>query len=951
MHRIAVCALLLSACAVSATGQVKIEPRHVPGVENPDDPGDLYLKDAFAAAVEIWTRVLDGDRTFRFTYSYDHVSDGIGAWDRIGHKEHVRIDPDVRLFYDPTPLENEEFDLRPTLVMHLDPAKVPAWLPGDVPPVLEVAYGGAAPYGSPAYKKTDLLTVVLHEIGHHLALHDPNRKYDVFPPRFGRPALRAASNGGNHFLPPQPLMFENPASGGRTLPSALDALVVATEQGMHGVVLPRKYLMRATGTVAWSDHTQWVGYEVPRGGDFASLLDGVRSRLDRFADRAHRELNDLRIAEGSRLEVELRDPQALPWTVRSTCEVEGARDGSPSELALRGSLELPQPLFEAGRLVLREETRLTLDGCRANLGELKIEGARVAGNGQLSVDALAAFGGAWVEALGGDLDFTATRVTTASGVGGRPSLYAGGGTLRLRAAPGAGSGVLWDLGLEALLVDDGRRVELPNCDVSVFDEARLLGGATLEVGGELTLGPGTAARMLVLDTASVRAANAQIRYRSHAALIGGQALLELAGPCEVDEGSLALYGARLSSSGGPGRPDTIGRQFRLASGPNDRALGSVLLHGVGTEWQAGLVHVGGRSGEGELDVLAGASCTADELILALSPPRFLGPPSALRTASVGTLRVVGTNSRVDVSRNLVVGSRGWGRVTVRGGTLSCGGGAVLGRHLTDLTQDAVADIQRLKQPPPELFSGDGSVEVEAGGAFDVAGDLVVADDGTATLNVMAGGRVECQNLLVGVGQGRGLVEVRGEFEVRGALGVGPDPFTSPAPQTWPGDVTIYTGGTLEVHGPIQLREGATLGMYQATVSAARLDSAGGVGGSGTLRSQSPSSRLVFRNTGRFGPSAAFEVDGDYVQTAAAELIVGLKPNWTVQGGVHVTGDVTLDGDVRIATGAAAPPGTRIEFLTAAGTVQASAQVVSPFGSWTIVVDPGAPTRVYLEAQP
>lgn len=104
----------------------------------------------------------------------------------------VRVPANMSFWYDPTPFDDEEFDMKPRLYRDTHPAEQAEAFKGAPPEIFEVGYNGTGPGG-------DLLTILLHELGHAIGMHknvakagrnpscdeDTNLYYDLDPSMLG----------------------------------------------------------------------------------------------------------------------------------------------------------------------------------------------------------------------------------------------------------------------------------------------------------------------------------------------------------------------------------------------------------------------------------------------------------------------------------------------------------------------------------------------------------------------------------------------------------------------------------------------------------------------------------------------------------------------------------------------------------------------------------------------
>ena len=75
------------------------------------------------------------------------------------------ITADINWYWDESPFDDDEFDMFPKLFRDTHPAEQAEAFNGDVPEIFEVGYNGVGP-------NFDLLTVILHEMGHAIGLAD-----------------------------------------------------------------------------------------------------------------------------------------------------------------------------------------------------------------------------------------------------------------------------------------------------------------------------------------------------------------------------------------------------------------------------------------------------------------------------------------------------------------------------------------------------------------------------------------------------------------------------------------------------------------------------------------------------------------------------------------------------------------------------------------------------------
>jgi autotransporter-associated beta strand protein len=264
-----------------------------PHPENPTwDPDGTILKNHFNAAKAIWEYLLPGGGEYSFDFHWDNDIDGLGLY-TPGPDEYIEINPDFDWFADFTPEDDVEFNLRTqTLYSGLSTSDQSTYFPGTAPPgALEVGYRGTGlgnmslVNGIPvntlsasgqvlpgtmtrvdASNGNDLLSTVLHEIGHALGLSgiEPG-DYNIDPIHVGGVSNVLVLEGGGGHLAGQGaipyLMCESCGTRGvRRFATATDVLVIAEDQGITVVQLAR--VGRISGGL-WSESDRWIGGDAP----------------------------------------------------------------------------------------------------------------------------------------------------------------------------------------------------------------------------------------------------------------------------------------------------------------------------------------------------------------------------------------------------------------------------------------------------------------------------------------------------------------------------------------------------------------------------------------------------------------------------------------------------------------------------------------------------------------
>lgn len=201
-------------------------------------------------------------------------------------------------FLDTTPSADEEYAFTQTLFRDLSGAdQATMYNVTTNQQLLEAGFVGAAIASAPAQAQngTDLLSVALHEIGHHLGVTNQLQKamdewqtdsdYDL-PPSLLNGRVIAARTGDNFghlagdniapFTIPS-LMQPTVPSGTRRLPSATDVFAAAAVGEWTQIDLSRQDLL---GGTTWNNATAWEGAQVPGAADSAFLRLGGTVNLD-----------------------------------------------------------------------------------------------------------------------------------------------------------------------------------------------------------------------------------------------------------------------------------------------------------------------------------------------------------------------------------------------------------------------------------------------------------------------------------------------------------------------------------------------------------------------------------------------------------------------------------------------------------------------------------------------
>lgn len=250
------------------------------------DPAATGLQGLFQYAESFFESVFLDSHNLKVNFWYDNLSgDALGEHMLVAQSNgreteaSIRIDSNSDWFLDPTPSGHGEFSLRQSLWGDfLGPRD--DWFnigSANIPNVFEVAFSGTAPITSPASGRLDMLSVVMHEIGHALGMSAGNlatqaetldEDYDIDPIfLFGQSlGVETANFSGDDNLDiahvENTLSLMSPAlpTSTRRLPSHADLLAMAAGSSYTTLRLPR---MEYYGGGNWNTSGNWAGNRVP----------------------------------------------------------------------------------------------------------------------------------------------------------------------------------------------------------------------------------------------------------------------------------------------------------------------------------------------------------------------------------------------------------------------------------------------------------------------------------------------------------------------------------------------------------------------------------------------------------------------------------------------------------------------------------------------------------------
>jgi hypothetical protein len=304
MHlRRELCVIVVAAgvAAASPSAAINIIPVFN-ATDNETPPFDLFnggIQDLFEYSEGYYDDMLEGGGyTLTVNYWYEDLSGSfIGFFNpvtTVGNRvieANLRIDTrvgdggDYRNWYiDSTPASDGEFEMEKTLWGDADFSVRSAFIASpDTPDAFEVGYRGLAVDGSAAEGKYDMLSTVLHEIGHALGIRggatheNADDDYDMNPDfLFGENvAAEIDSNDEGpdpgHVLASTMLMCGGcGAANVRRRPSHADLFAIATSAGLTTLDVPRREFY---GGGVFNFAPNWSGGRTPDTNDDAYVRD------------------------------------------------------------------------------------------------------------------------------------------------------------------------------------------------------------------------------------------------------------------------------------------------------------------------------------------------------------------------------------------------------------------------------------------------------------------------------------------------------------------------------------------------------------------------------------------------------------------------------------------------------------------------------------------------------
>ena len=338
------------------------------------DPTGVLLADVFSYVEGFYEGVFEDNHTLTINFWYADIG-GLGLQETVTQSGGRETESSIRIgttdgngqprawFFDPTPDDSAEFDMGQTLWRDLSAVDRADWYnaTGTIPDTFEAGYGGTA-LAPAAANAFDLLSVVMHEVGHSLGMSFVNQgtkaeatadgDFDFDPISvFGADlAVEAADIFTNdnrniaHLDSTAVAMRTFILAGNRFLPSHTDLLAMAAGHNYTQLDLPRREFF---GNGDWNTNANWSGNRAPQLDDDVFIRDaqgpGVNITAALSADGY---ANHLDISEGAHVQT-----HSFRLEISGNATLRGA--SSQLTVATGGELHV-------GTLQVREQAQLQL---------------------------------------------------------------------------------------------------------------------------------------------------------------------------------------------------------------------------------------------------------------------------------------------------------------------------------------------------------------------------------------------------------------------------------------------------------------------------------------------------------------------------------------------------------------------------------------------------------------
>ena len=877
---------------------------------------DAFYTDVFedvgantTLTINFWYEDLDPLST-TFLGVHNLVSEG-GVPNRET-EANIRLDNDRNWFIDSTPANNSEFNMGQTLWRDISVSERSDYFNfgSNIPDTFEVGYRGNAVPGGAADGLLDLLSTVIHEVGHALGMSASNSAtqaetadgdYDFNPDFvFGR-TLAAESVGSSigHIQDVYALMCSGcGASSVRRLPSHTDLFSMASGHQYALLDVPRREWY--AGSSDWNDSGNWSGDTIPgslddtfvrdngSGGTITAGLSNAGFTADLFVgEAANVDTNDHRLRVVGTATVDGLDSDII-------INPSGELDADSVVIQNEAEVFMTGGLLDAGQVTINTGTQLRASGAATvnvqNL--LDNEGTIIAGGGGTFL--FESSGGAvWdldgfstgdgiVQAINGDIDFASGSLTDA--FNGDMDIGDGASARTLTIAAS------WTLSLGAIVDMDG--------GPSAASRAALTGGTIEAAAGTINANQGVNhinARVTLTGSTLNAEDGATLELNNSTSISGGT--FQTTGTGQIELNGFTTY------AGG-----TVGLASRVEQNGNAQVTVNTVVSGNGT-WD-----MDGQIGGGTVwDINADLTMDVDS-IETDADHRFNGTMNingsgstlTVNTATPWTMAgtanfdtnttltlpsIVGQDFTMSGTANVDGGTRWDAKVTITGtvntvdaaSTLSLGGDINGLPPITHRIEGGVVNGPgELRSYSDNQLHGFGTINAN----IEFVGDAkLLADDGTLDIN----GTFVAMEGTIGTADSDGILDVANAWntsiatalslnggEVTGA------PITNGGLTTGFGEISAFISNENEINA-----DGGTLVLSFANVE---LD---GVGESGVLNVADGDMRVT--NTTNFFFNGIVKIGTGRTYTSdIGGLIIATGGLMDMTGGTYVAPSFAVD---------------------------------------------------------
>ncbi len=384
------------------------------------DPGGAALQEMFQIAESFYQDVFEDSHDLTINYWYDNLSDAdgtLGAHTLLNQSGGREVKAKIRIdstdggnprnwFVDPTPDDHSEFSLTQQFFENLTSNQQADFFnfsnTANIPGKFEVGYMGVATSGSAAVGADDLLSVVLHEVGHALGMGAANNStkdetddgdYDFNSDfLFGQIlAVETANESGDdnkniaHIEIGTAMMTPGSGASIRSLPSHADLFAMAAGHSYVDVDVPRREMYGGTN---WNTSGNWSGNKAPGSADDVFVRHDGNVTLENNASA-----NDLFVGSSASSTLTTITTNGNYLWPRGAIILGQPKNNAVSGLAGKGKISVGggdsgTPKLVASQIMVNDGSALSLaaDNALVDAEEITIEpGGELNGHGTVDV--------------------------------------------------------------------------------------------------------------------------------------------------------------------------------------------------------------------------------------------------------------------------------------------------------------------------------------------------------------------------------------------------------------------------------------------------------------------------------------------------------------------------------------------------------------------------------------